>query len=88
MPSCGRPGFTSGFDLAFAGKAGVLPAFIFFEPARVTLDHLLFLIMSLIWGAIVYAEPLTWREMTGAAIMLLAAWIAIARKPIPEAPPA
>ena len=53
-----------------------------------TLDHLLFLIMSLIWGAIVYGEPLTWREMTGAAIMLFAAWIAIARKPVPDAPPA
>jgi drug/metabolite transporter (DMT)-like permease len=33
------------------GKAGVLPAFGFSGPARVTLDHLLFLIMSLIWGA-------------------------------------
>ena len=42
---------------------------------------------ALILGAVMYGEPLTWREITGAAIMLLAAWIAIARRP-PEAPPA
>jgi drug/metabolite transporter (DMT)-like permease len=45
-------------------------------------------VVALILGAIVYAEPLTWREITGAAIMLLAAWIAVARKPVPDAPPA
>jgi len=45
-------------------------------------------VVALILGAIVYGEPLTWREITGAAIMLLAAWIAIARKPITETPPA
>ena len=44
-------------------------------------------VVALILGAIVFGEPLTWREMTGAAIMLLAAGIAIARRP-PEAPPA
>jgi len=45
-------------------------------------------VVALILGAIVYSEPLTWREITGAAIMLFAAWIAIARKPVPEAPAA
>lgn len=40
-------------------------------------------VVALLLGAIVYGEPLTWREITGAAIMLLAAWIAIARKPVP-----
>jgi drug/metabolite transporter (DMT)-like permease len=44
-------------------------------------------VVALILGALVFGEPLTWRELTGAAIMLLAAWIAIARRP-PEAPPA
>ena len=44
-------------------------------------------VVALILGAIVYGEPLTWREITGAAIMLLAAWIAIARRQV-EAPPA
>jgi len=44
-------------------------------------------VVALILGAIVFGEPLTWREMTGAAIMLMAAWIAIARRP-PDAPPA
>jgi drug/metabolite transporter (DMT)-like permease len=45
-------------------------------------------VVALILGTIVYAEPLTWREMTGAAIMLLAAWIAVARNPVPDAPAA
>jgi len=45
-------------------------------------------VVALILGAIVYGEPLTWREIVGAAIMLLAAWIAIARKPVTETPPA
>jgi len=45
-------------------------------------------VVALILGAVVYAEPLTWREMTGAATMLLAAWIAVARKPVPDAPAA
>ncbi|TMI99087.1 MAG: EamA family transporter [Alphaproteobacteria bacterium] len=40
-------------------------------------------VVALILGAIVYGEPLTWREVTGAAVMLVAAWIAIARKPVP-----
>jgi drug/metabolite transporter (DMT)-like permease len=44
-------------------------------------------VVALILGAIVFGEPLTWREMTGAAIMLLAAGIAIARRPV-EPPPA
>jgi drug/metabolite transporter (DMT)-like permease len=34
-------------------------------------------VVALILGAIGYGEPLTWREMSGAAIMLVAAWIAI-----------
>lgn len=44
-------------------------------------------VVALILGALVFGEPLTWREMTGAAIMLVAAWIAIARRHA-EAPPA
>jgi len=43
-------------------------------------------VVALLLGAIVYAEPLTWRELTGAAILLLAAAIAIARRPVPAAP--
>src|SRR4051812_31190395 len=35
-------------------------------------------VVALVLGALIYGEPLTWREMTGAAIMLLAAWIAVA----------
>ena len=39
-------------------------------------------VVALILGAAVFSEPLTWREITGAAIMLLAAWIAVApRRP-------
>lgn len=38
-------------------------------------------VVALILGAIVYGEPLTWREASGAAIMLLAAWIAISQRP-------
>ncbi len=45
-------------------------------------------VVALILGAIVFGEPLTWREITGAAIMLVAAWIAVARQPVPDAPPA
>jgi drug/metabolite transporter (DMT)-like permease len=45
-------------------------------------------VVALVLGAIVFGEPLTWREMTGAAIMLMAAWIAVARRPIAEQPPA
>ena len=45
-------------------------------------------VVALVLGAIVFGEPLTWREITGAAIMLVAAWIAVARKPVPDAPPA
>ena len=44
-------------------------------------------VVALILGAIVFGEPLTWREITGAAIMLVAAWIAVARQPA-DAPPA
>ena len=43
-------------------------------------------VVALLLGAIVYAEPLTWRELTGAAILLFAAAIAIARRPVPAAP--
>jgi len=45
-------------------------------------------VVALILGAIVFAEPLTWREITGAAILLLAAAIAVVRRPLPEVPPA
>jgi drug/metabolite transporter (DMT)-like permease len=43
-------------------------------------------VVALILGAIIFAEPLTWREMTGAAIMLLAAAIAVIRPPAPDLP--
>jgi drug/metabolite transporter (DMT)-like permease len=45
-------------------------------------------VVALILGALVFGEPLTWREMTGAAIMLLAAAIAIIRRPAAELPTA
>lgn len=38
-------------------------------------------VVALVLGAVIFAEPLTWREMTGAAIMLLAAAIAVVRSP-------
>jgi drug/metabolite transporter (DMT)-like permease len=38
-------------------------------------------VVALILGAIVLGEPLTWREILGAAIMLAAAAVAIARRP-------
>ena len=44
-------------------------------------------VVALILGALVFGEPLAWREIGGAAIMLMAAWIAISRQPA-EAPPA
>ena len=44
-------------------------------------------VVALLLGAAVYAEPLTWRELTGAAVMLLAAGLAIARRPVPQGPP-
>jgi drug/metabolite transporter (DMT)-like permease len=44
-------------------------------------------VVALILGALVLGEPLTWREITGAAIMLAAAAIAIARRP-PDLPAA
>lgn len=44
-------------------------------------------VAALVLGALVFGEPLTWREITGAAIMLLAAWIAVMRR-APDAPPA
>ena len=44
-------------------------------------------VVALALGAIVFGEPLTWREMSGAAIMLCAAWIAVVRRP-PAPPPA
>jgi drug/metabolite transporter (DMT)-like permease len=37
-------------------------------------------VVALILGAILFSEPLTWREMSGAAIMLYAAWIAVTRR--------
>jgi drug/metabolite transporter (DMT)-like permease len=38
-------------------------------------------VVALVLGAIVFGEPLTWREWAGAAIMLLAAAIAVVRGP-------
>jgi drug/metabolite transporter (DMT)-like permease len=43
-------------------------------------------VVALFLGALVYAEPLTWRELTGATIMLLAAAMAIARRGVPASP--
>jgi drug/metabolite transporter (DMT)-like permease len=37
-------------------------------------------VVALALGAILFGEPLTWREMTGAAVMLCAAWIAVSRR--------
>jgi drug/metabolite transporter (DMT)-like permease len=45
-------------------------------------------VVALVLGAVVFGEPLTWREMSGAAIMLLAAWIAVMRRAVPEPPAA
>jgi drug/metabolite transporter (DMT)-like permease len=43
-------------------------------------------VVALFLGALVYAEPLTWRELAGAAVMLLAAAIAVARRGVPAGP--
>jgi drug/metabolite transporter (DMT)-like permease len=43
-------------------------------------------VVALFLGALVYGEPLTWRELAGAAVMLLAAAIAIARRGVPAGP--
>ena len=45
-------------------------------------------VVALILGASCSAEPLTWREMSGAAIMLCAAWIAVTRRAAPDTPAA
>ena len=45
-------------------------------------------VVALVFGALVYGEPLTWREIAGAAIMLAAAWIAVVRRTVPEPPAA
>lgn len=44
-------------------------------------------VVALLLGALIYSEPLTWRELAGAAVMLLAAAIAVARQPMPKGPP-
>src|SRR6185295_5574473 len=44
-------------------------------------------VVALALGALIYGEPLTWRELTGAAVMLLAAAIAVLRRPVPASPP-
>jgi len=41
-------------------------------------------VVALVLGALAYGEPLTWREISGAAIMLFAAWIAMTRRTAPE----
>jgi drug/metabolite transporter (DMT)-like permease len=38
-------------------------------------------VVALVLGALIFGEPLTWREWAGAAIMLLAAAIAVVRAP-------
>lgn len=40
-------------------------------------------VVALALGTIIYAEPLTWREILGSAILLVAAGIAILRPPAP-----
>jgi drug/metabolite transporter (DMT)-like permease len=40
-------------------------------------------VVALALGTIIYAEPLTWREIVGSAILLVAAGIAILRPPAP-----
>jgi drug/metabolite transporter (DMT)-like permease len=37
-------------------------------------------VVALVLGALVFAEPLTWREILGAPLMLVAAWIAVTRR--------
>jgi len=44
-------------------------------------------VVALTLGAVVFGEPLTWREISGAAILLCAAWIAVTRR-APDAPAA
>lgn len=44
-------------------------------------------VIALILGALVYNEPLTWREVAGAAMMLVAAAIALAPKRAATVPP-
>jgi drug/metabolite transporter (DMT)-like permease len=69
-----------------AGLGAVPP--LFFGAVRYILVSavLVVAVVALILGALVYAEPLTWREATGAAIMLVAAAIAIAPRPATTAP--
>ena len=43
-------------------------------------------VVALGLGALLYGEPLTWREITGAAVMLVAAAIAVARRGVPASP--
>lgn len=45
-------------------------------------------VVALVLGAVVYGEPLTWREMLGAALMLVAAAIAVAPRPVSIPPDA
>jgi drug/metabolite transporter (DMT)-like permease len=45
-------------------------------------------VVALLLGAIIFGEPLTWRELTGAAILLAAAAIAVIRRPAPDLPAA
>jgi len=43
-------------------------------------------VVALGLGALLYGEPFTWREITGAAVMLVAAAIAVARRGVPASP--
>lgn len=55
--------------------------------ARAGLYSFISPVVGLVLGAAIYGEPLTWREIAGAAVMLVAAAIAIAPRPKPKTEP-
>jgi drug/metabolite transporter (DMT)-like permease len=81
--------------LSFVVVAGTFVAYTIFlrlmrewGAARAGLYAFVSPVVALLLGAIVFGEPLTWRELTGAALMLLAAAIAVVRRPAQEVPAA
>jgi drug/metabolite transporter (DMT)-like permease len=81
--------------LSFVVVAGTFVAYTIFlrlmrewGAARAGLYAFVSPVVALVLGALVFGEPLTWRELTGAALMLLAAAIAVVRAPASELPAA
>jgi drug/metabolite transporter (DMT)-like permease len=79
--------------LLFVVVAGTFVAYTIFlrlmrewGAARAGLYAFVSPVVALVLGAVVFGEPLTWRELTGAALMLLAAAIAVVRAPAPQVP--